>query len=202
MTAIIRETTTAIELGVWANRNQDYVAAKEPAQRNVLASYCPEATFCDTTAWIGASCSLPVEQAGPTKEWDAEAAEAALEEQYRCFGAVKSAGQIKTSKTTYKYAKKQAALQGTLNAAFASRNAYASETVELGDQGYEDTSVEDADTTAVKLEEIYSKLNERQVQVAELLIDGKSRTEIAAILGVSSAAVTQAVDRIAARLTR
>ena len=147
---------------------------------------------------------LPAEPgyAAPTRVWDPEAVDAAVAQQYKAFGAVRSTGQIKASHTSYKYAKKQAALQGTLNAAFATRNAYASETVELGEQGYEDTSVEDADTTTTTLQAIYAQLNERQIQVAELLIDGKTQKEIGIILGIAQQGVSQVVGQIKAKLSR
>lgn len=130
----------------------------------------------------------------------AEQRDAAVAEQYKTFGAVRSAGQIKTSHPSYKVAKKQAALHGTLTAAFATRNAYSSETVELGEVAFEDNRVEEEDTTTNALEVIYSYLNPRQIQVAELLVDGKTQRDIAKILGVSQVMVHQLIKQIRAKL--
>ena len=126
--------------------------------------------------------------------------DAAVAEQYKAFGAVRSAGQIKTSHPSYKVAKKQAALHGTLTVAFATRNAYASEGVELGEVAYLDNRVEEEDTTTNTIAEIYSHLNLRQVQVAELLVDGKTQKDIAEIMGTSPKAISQVVIQIRTKL--
>ena len=70
------------------------------------------------------------------------------------------------------------------------------------DAGFTDTSVEDADTTITTLRDIYTRLNERQRHVAELLLDGKNHVQIAAVLGITKQTTGQIVKQIRAKLAR
>lgn len=62
--------------------------------------------------------------------------------------------------------------------------------------GYVDTSIEDADTTRTTLKAIYTRLNDRQRLVAELLIEGRTQRYIAQVLGVSQPAVVKQLRSI------
>ena len=62
-------------------------------------------------------------------------------------------------------------------------------------------ALEADDCTTTTLNEIYSQLTPCQVQVAELLSDGKSQSDVALILGVSPRVVSHHISRIRARLS-
>lgn len=68
------------------------------------------------------------------------------------------------------------------------------------DLGYEDTSIEDADTTVTSLRSIYTRLTKRQRDVAELLIEGRTQADIASILGLSERRVGVLIFSMQARL--
>ena len=74
--------------------------------------------------------------------------------------------------------------------------------VREGDATFEDTRIEDEDTTTTTLRAIYTKLSERQQQVAELLIEGRNQTQVAIILGVSKQTAGQIVKQIRTKLAK
>ena len=210
MSSILSITATTINVGCYALLNDDYVAAKVPNLRWVLASHAPtRSTIADVNQWVGCASLLPTPGVKPTTTFNHTSAAKALKQQVTTFGAIRTSAAIKTSKVSYKVALKHAALNKSLMAAFATRGAYGVETLSLNpnqDSDWTPTTespmdaLEAEDNTSFTLSTIYAKLTPKQVQVAELLADGKTQRDVASIFGVSQPTVAGYVSQIRARL--
>ena len=210
MASILSTTSSVINVGCYALLNDDYVAAKVPNLRWVLASHAPtRSTIADVNQWVGCASLLPTPSVKPHSQFNHASAAQALKQQITTFGAIRTSATIKTSKCSYKVALKHAALCKTLTAAFATNHAQGREWLSLDLNKSSDwipttespmDALEAEDYTTTTLDAIYSKLTPKQTLVAELLSDGKSQTEVATILGVSPRVVSHHISRIAARL--
>ncbi len=211
MASILSITSTSINVGCYALLNDDYVAAKVPNLRWVLASHAPtRSTIADVNQWVGCSSLLPTEGVKPQTRFNHSSATEALKQQIKSFGAIRTSSTIKTSKCSYKVALKHAALNKTLTAAFATNHAQGREWLSLDTNQSSDwipttespmDALESEDYTTITLKEIYAKLTPNQTLVAELLLDGKSHEEIGVILGISQQSVTDRVIRMRNRLS-
>lgn len=221
MASILHQSDTSITLGVFAFLNDDYIAASVPNLRDVTASHTPKGSgtlsdkratsIFDVNQWVGCSSPLPTPSSVPHSLFNHATAREALREQIQTFGAIRSANQINTKKPSYKVAIKLAVLHNTLSVAFASRGNQINETLSLDLNKSSDwipttespmDSLEAEETTTTTLNEIYAKLTPKQTLVAELLSDGKSQIEVAAILNISPRVVSHHISRIRARLSR
>lgn len=220
MASILHESDSSITLGVFAFLNDDYIAASVPNLRDVTASHTPKGSgtlsdkratsIFDVNQWIGCSSPLPTPSVKPHSLFNHASATESLKQQIATFGAIRSANQINTKKPSYKVAIKLAVLCNTLSVAFASRGNQINETLSLDLNKSSDwipttespmDSLEAEDTTTTTLNEIYGKLTPNQIQIAELLVDGKSHKEIGVILGISQQSVTDRVIRMRNRLS-
>ena len=211
MASILSTTSSAINVGCYALLNDDYVAAKVPNLRWVLASHAPtRSTIADVNQWVGCSSPLPTVGVKPHSQFNHQSATEALKQQVTTFGAIRTSATIKTSKCSYKVALKHAALCKTLTAAFATNHAQGREWLSLDTNQSSDwvpttespmDALEAEDTTTTSLKEIYSKLTHSQTQIAELLLDGKTQSEIATILGIAQSNVCRSIKRMQGALT-
>ena len=120
MASILSTTSSVINVGCYALLNDDYVAAKVPNLRWVLASHAPtRSTIADVNQWVGCASLLPTPSVKPHSQFNHASAAQALKQQITTFGAIRTSATIKTSKCSYKVALKHAALCKTLTAAFA-----------------------------------------------------------------------------------
>lgn len=134
----------------------------------------------------------------PTKQLDPAQLEEAVAEQVKTFGQAKYANCIGSSSTGYKVAKKKAALERTLTAAFAPREACQSDTLYLGDEILDTQCAEDIDPIDILIEQDWTaellqervatflhSLTTQQRTALELTAEGKTWREVAEILGCS-----------------